>query len=117
MLKPRTSSDKCIIIEDSQKQIVGTYYLKSSAVSGRNPFKQDVEINYDLDSEEELAEAQGEDLNSNQNQADGDDEDEDMLSGDEEQEGFMVSDGHLSDEEYNFSQENANTIDKRAEID
>lgn len=39
-----------------------------------------------------------------------------MLSG-EDQEGFMVSDGHLSDEEYNFSQEGANTVDKRAEID
>jgi hypothetical protein len=40
-------------------------------------------------------------LISNLNPADGDDEDEDMVS--EDQEGFLVSDGHLSDEEYNFS--------------
>jgi hypothetical protein len=73
-------------------------------------------INYDLDSEEELAEAQGEDLNSNQNKNASDDEDEDMMSG-EDQEGFLVSDGHLSDEEYNFSNEGANTIDKRVEIE
>lgn len=34
-------------------------------MGGRDPFKQDPQINYELDSEEELAEAQGEDLNSN----------------------------------------------------
>lgn len=39
-----------------------------------------------------------------------------MLSN-EDQEGFLVSDGHLSDEEYNFSNEGANTIDKRVEIE
>jgi hypothetical protein len=33
-------------------------------ISGKSPFVQDPAINYDLDSEEELAEAQGEDLNS-----------------------------------------------------
>jgi hypothetical protein len=40
-----------------------------------------------------------------------------MGSGGEDQEGFLVSDGHLSDEEYNFSQECANSIDKRREIE
>lgn len=51
------TSGKCIIIEDSLKQIVGSFYMKSAVVSGRNPFKCDSQINYDLDSEEELAEA------------------------------------------------------------
>jgi chromatin assembly factor 1 subunit A len=103
-VQPRLSTGKCIIIEDSQKQFLGSFN-QSSAVSGRDPFKQDPQINYELDSEEELAEAQGEDLNSNQVQGEGDDEDEDMGSAGEDQEGFLVSDGHLSDEEYNFSQE------------
>jgi Chromatin assembly factor 1 subunit A len=39
--------------------------LKSKVVTGRCPFKCDNAINYDLDSEEEMAEAQGEDLISN----------------------------------------------------
>ena len=38
-----------------------------------------------------------------------------MLSGTDEN-GFLVSDGHLSDEEYNFSCEGAE-LDKKAEIE
>jgi hypothetical protein len=38
-----------------------------------------------------------------------------MLSGTDEN-GFLVSDGHLSDEEYNFSYEGAE-LDKKAEIE
>jgi hypothetical protein len=55
-----------------------------------------------MDSEDELAEEQGEDLNSKQIG----DEDEEMASGEEEEGpmGFIVSDGHLSVSEYNFSQ-------------
>ena len=54
-----------------------------------------------MDSEDELAEEQGEDLNSKQIG----DEDEEMASGEEEEPiGFIVSDGHLSVSEYNFSQ-------------
>lgn len=53
-----------------------------------------------MDSEDELAEEQGEDLNSKQIG----DEDEEMASGEEEEPmGFIVSDGHLSVSEYNFS--------------
>lgn len=42
-----------------------------------------------------------------------------MLSGSaEDQEGFMVSDGHLSDEEYNFSYDSGKCeVDKKAEIE
>lgn len=93
------AQEKCIIIEDSAKTIIGQYYLKSSIVTGRNPFFTDEKINYDLDSEEEMAEAQGEDLNSNVKNSESDEE---MLS--QVEEGFLVSDGHLSSEEYNFSQ-------------
>jgi len=39
-----------------------------------------------------------------------------MISG-EDQEGFLVSDGHLSDEEYNFSYEEQDGLDKKAEIE
>ena len=49
--------DKCIVIEDSAKAIFGQYYMHSTTVSGRNPFLTDDKINYDLDSEEEMAEA------------------------------------------------------------
>lgn len=45
--------------------------------------------------------------------ADPDDEDEDMISGDDGS-GFFVSSCHLSDEEYNFSQD---VVDKKAEIE
>ena len=45
-----------------------------------------------------MAEAQGEDLNSNLKNSESDEE---MLS--QVEEGFLVSDGHLSSEEYNFS--------------
>lgn len=114
-------TEKNIIIEDSFRQITGQYSLqKSELITGRNPFRQDHQcVNYDLDSEEEMAEAQGEDLHSNANNGgkrDSDDlSDEEMMSDD----GFLVSDFHLSDEEYHFSNfdENADTIDKRAEIE
>lgn len=101
--------DKCIIIEDSAKTIFGQYYLRSEQVTGRNPFLQDDKINYELDSEEELAEAQGEDLNSN---VKGSESDEEMLS--QVEEGFLVSDGHLSSEEYNFSQQSQQSGDADA---
>jgi hypothetical protein len=53
-----------------------------------------------MDSEDELAEEQGEDLNSKQIG----EEDEEMASGEEDEPmGFIVSDGHLSVSEYNFS--------------
>ena len=52
----RDRVSKCIIIEDSHKHILGNYSLKSSVITGRNPWRCDDYINYELDSEEELAE-------------------------------------------------------------
>jgi hypothetical protein len=79
---------------------MGPYHRQSAVVTARNPWLQDPAIDYDMDSEDELAEEQGEDLNSKLP-----DSDEEMLgvSGDDEPAGFIVSDGHLSVSEYNFS--------------
>lgn len=44
------------MIEDSHKQIVGRYHKTSSVVRGRNPFAKDPNIDYEMDSEDELAE-------------------------------------------------------------
>lgn len=57
-----------------------------------------------------MAEEQGEDLVS---KPDPEDEDEEMQSGDDGN-GFFVSEFHLSEEEYNFSQD---VVDKKAEIE
>ncbi len=97
---------KCIIIEDSRKQILGPYARASAVVRCRNPWLQDPAIDYEMDSEDELAEEQGEDLNSRQARSHDSEEEEDLSrqSGEEEP-GFIVSDGHLSVSEYNFSQE------------
>lgn len=54
-----------------------------------------------MDSEDEWAEENGEDLNSRKDKEE-EDEDEAMNS-DDQVEGFIVSDGHLSVSEYNFS--------------
>lgn len=85
---PRPSVNKCIVIEDSHKKIMGPYYRTSSVVTGRNPWFRDNNLDYEMDSEDELAEEQGEDLNSKQVG----DEDEEMVSGEEEEEfkGFIV---------------------------
>lgn len=64
-----------------------------------------------MDSEEEMAEAQGEDLNSNVKNSESDEE---MLS--QVEEGFLVSDGHLSSEEYNFSQQSGSEQNRKQEI-
>lgn len=50
-----------------------------------------------MDSEDEMAEADGEDLDKKQD----DEEDDDMEES--QSEGFIVSDGHLSVCEYDFS--------------
>jgi chromatin assembly factor 1 subunit A len=66
---------------------------QSKLISGRNPLAEDEElINYDMDSEEELMLEDAESIKSQ------DDEEEDDFD-DEEEAGFVVSDGHLSDEE------------------
>lgn len=68
-----------------------------------------------MDSEDEEAEENGEDISQKVDDAD---EDEEMLSENEQSEGFIVSDGHLSVCEYDFSQdENGDEGKKLAEIE
>ena len=84
-------------------------------ITGRNPFRRDEGlIDYDMDSEDEWAEENGEDLEEKKGGED--DEDEDMLDEDQHSEGFIVSDGHLSVCEYDFSQDGEDESRKLAEI-
>ena len=58
-------------------------------------------VNYDLDSEEELAELNGEDLND----ADMNGSDDEEEAGEEDEvKGFIVEDDYLSASELNYSQ-------------
>ena len=57
-------------------------------------------INYDMDSEDELAEANGEDLDDDPKSED----EESDLNEDEENKGFIVEDDYLSDSELDLSQ-------------
>ena len=96
---------KCIIIEDSVRQYHGTFTKKSALINPRNPYRRDEElIDYDMDSEDEIAEEQGEDLLQEENKKESDDENMEQDEEDEEK-GFIVSDGHLSVCEYDFSQD------------
>ena len=66
---------KNIIIENVQKQYLPNL-KESKKLTCRNPFKIDEQlINYDLDTEDELAEENGEDINEDNNRSDDDDED------------------------------------------
>lgn len=84
-----------IWIEDSFKSGACIKNKRSLILNPRNPLKTDeTVINYDLDSEEEWNEENGEDLNSQKME-----EDDDYGDEAEEQDGFIVSDNHLSDDE------------------
>ena len=64
---------KCIIIEDSFMKYFGVFTKSSAVLTPRNPYKKDEDqIDYDMDSEEEWNELNGEDLDNKQN----DEEDE-----------------------------------------
>ena len=66
-----------------------------------------------MDSEDEWAEENGEDLDK-KDEDDEPEEDQEAVSSDEEAEqGFIVSDGHLSVSEYNFSQEGSESQMKK----
>ena len=101
-----------IIIEDSHSNFLGRFDKKSSVITARNPFKKDdKQFDYEMDSEDEEAEQYGEDID--EKDVEEDKEDEEMANDDEEEPGFIVSDGHLSVCEYEFSQEFENDDDKK----
>ena len=57
---------KSVYIEDSFTKMWRSEFLKTSKlISGRNPFRLDLDmIDYDMDSEEEFEEINGEDINT-----------------------------------------------------
>jgi len=81
--------------ENTRPPYYGTWRKKSKNISGRKPFGQDTEIfNYDVDSDEEWIDEPGEDCSDN-----GEDDDEDVKETEEDQDGFFVPHGYLSDDE------------------
>jgi len=88
---------------------------QSRVITGRNPFKKDECIlDYEMDSEDEWAEQHGEDLDKKDVEEEL--EDEEMANEEEEEVGFIVSDGHLSVCEYDFSQDGQDDEHKQKEI-
>ena len=111
--KPRV---KDIYIEGSHKKMSCIWTKTSTVIRGRNPFAKDEEqIDYDMDSEEEFEEENGEDIMSER------DEDDDEMGEDDDEEGFIVPDGYLSqsekndEDEYNMRQQ-GNEIKKERQI-
>lgn len=77
---------------------------KSKLISGRNPFRLDLDvIDYDIDSEEEFEELNGEDINSENSKEEIDDEE---MEEEDETAGWLVPDGYLSAEEVKMGEEN-----------
>lgn len=67
-------------------------------ISARNPFKRDdFIIDYDKDSEEEFLEENAEDIKSNENSDV--EEEKELVEDDEEENKWIVPDGHLSQDE------------------
>lgn len=84
-------------------------------ITARNPFKKDeMLLDYEMDSEDEWAEQNGEDIDKKD--VEEEQEDEEMANEDEEDAGFIVSDGHLSVCEYDFSDGEADDEKKQKEI-
>lgn len=71
-------------------------------------------FDYEMDSEDEWAEQHGEDIDKKD--VEEEQEDEEMANEEDEVEGFIVSDGHLSVCEYDFSDVDADDEKKQKEI-
>lgn len=82
--------------ENVRPAYYGTFTQKSHRVSGRRPFSQDDNLDYDIDSEAEWEpEGEGEDIVS----GDEDEEDPNTDMIDPEDAGWLVPEGYLSDNE------------------
>ena len=112
---PRINKRKILYIHDSAMQLRSILFYKlffffgffkfiylefcdkkSNFISGRNPFKKDdFFIDYDKDSEEEFLEENAEDIKSVENS----DEEEKELDEEEDENKWIVPDGHLSQDE------------------
>ena len=95
---------KCIVIEESHSNIYGNFEKQSKVITARNPWKKDEALlDYEMESEDEWAEQNGEDLDKKD--AEEELEDEEMANEEDEEAGFIVSDGHLSVCEYDLDGE------------
>ena len=93
-----TENKKLIYIHDSFAPIKKIPTHKSHIINPRNYLKKDEYIiDYDKDSEDEYMEENAEDIKSNDNEDKEEDEDEDVNS--QQDDKFIVPDGHLSEEE------------------
>ncbi|EDO37231.1 predicted protein [Nematostella vectensis] len=83
--------------ENYRPAYYGTHRKKSKKISPKNPFKKDeVLLDYEVDSDEEWEEEEpGESLSNSE----GEDEDNEDNDEDDEDEGFFVPHGYLSDDE------------------
>ena len=87
-----------IRIHDAFRKYTGVFSQKPKVVNGRRPFAKEPEIEYDIDSEEEFEDRNAENLDDDEEDKDEKDETEEEEEG-EENDGFIVSDDHLSEEE------------------
>jgi len=100
---------RCIILDDSMMRYTGFFEKKSHFLNPRNPLaKDEIIIDYEMDSEEEWNEQNGEDVApDNKKDEEEDDEVEKQIreeGEDEEEAGFIVPDDYLSASELNLSQ-------------
>jgi len=82
--------------ENTRPAYYGTWRKTSKHISGRKPFGMDHDIfNYDVDSDEEWIDEPGENLSDDAE----DDKEEDEKETEDDQDGFFVPHGYLSDDE------------------
>lgn len=75
----------------------------SKVISGRRPFQRDPQLDYELDSDEEWeAEGEGEDIDASELD---DDKETGEQPAEEEEDGWMVPDGYLSNDEGQVDEE------------
>jgi len=104
-----------ITIEESHLNIHVFLEKKSLVITGRNHFiKDDCILDYEMDFEDERAEQYGKDFDKKDVEEEF--EDEKMDNEEEEEVGIIVSDGHLSVCEYDFSQDGQDDEHKQKEI-
>ena len=81
--------------ENTRPAFYGTMASRVPAIRGRKPLARDDSLDYEVDSDDEWEEDPGgEDV-----QVSDADTDEEDVAGDDEEDGFMVPDGYLSDDE------------------
>lgn len=91
-----------LFFSDSERQTkILSIYKNRKFIHGRNPLFKDPELDYQIDSDEELEEKDAEDLGSNENDQDDENENEEFS-----EPSFIVPDGYLSDQERNLSEDN-----------